>query len=219
MTKAKHLASLSFLMLLAFPLSAAAEPRQVLLLHSFERDHAPYDAFVGYFRTELTRNSPEPINFYDVSLQLARSLQNPPEGPILDYMHDMLANQPLDLVVTIGGPAARFAQKNRQKLFPKTPLLFAVVDQRHLNTAALSPNDAIVSVFLDPPLVVNTILQLLPKTTTIFVVIGNSPLETFWRNESVREFQRYKGQLTFVWLNELSFEEILNAAQRYLRTR
>ena len=41
------------------------------------------------------------------------------------------------------------------------------------------------------------------------MVIGNSQLENFWRAENDREFQRFKGRLTFVWLNELSFEEIL----------
>src|SRR4030095_3587530 len=100
----KRLGLLSFLMLLVFPLSAAAEPRQVLLLHSFEREFAPFDAFTGNFRTELSKNSAVPVIFYEVSLQLARSNENPPEGPILDYMHAMLANQRLDLVVPIGGP-------------------------------------------------------------------------------------------------------------------
>jgi PAS domain S-box-containing protein len=206
---AKHLASFSLLMLLAFPLSVSAGPRHVLLLHSYEREHAPYDAFVGNFRTELTRDSKEQIKFYDVSLQLAGSVENPPDGPVLDYMHAMLTDQRLDLMVTIGGPAAKFAQKNRQKLFPSTPMLFAAVDQRHMDVAALSPNDSVVSVLSDPVLMANTILQILPQTNNVFVVIGNSPLENFWRDENVREFERFKGRLAFVYLNELSFDEIL----------
>jgi hypothetical protein len=199
----------SLLMLLALPLSVTAEPRQVLLLHSFEREFAPFDAFAGNFRTELSKNSPVPVDFYEVSLQLARSNEKPPEGPILDYMHAMFANRRLDLVVPIGGPAVQFAQKNRQKLFPSTPMLIAAVDQRLVNMAALRPNDAVVSVLTDPSLVIDTILQILPQTTNVDVLIGSSQLETFWHDEIIREFQRFKGRLTFDYLNELSFGEIL----------
>jgi len=216
---AKRLASFSLLMLLALPISVSAEPRQVLLIHSFEREFAPFDAFAGNFRTELSRNSPVPINFYEVSLQLAPSSENPQEEPILNYVHAMLANRRLDLVVPIGGPAVRFAQENRQKLFPTTPMLLAAVDQRHLNMAAMKPNDAIVGVLSDPALMVDTILKILPQTANVFVVIGNSPLENFWRDEISREFRRFRDRLTFVWFNELSFEEILkrSAAPSKLR--
>ena len=206
---AKRLAALSFLMLLALPLSVAAEPRQVLLLHSFEREFAPFDAFAGNFRAELTKNSPVPINFYEVSLQPVRSNENPQEKPILDYMHAMFANRRLDLVVPIGGLAVRFAQKYRQELFPETPMLLAATDQRHLNMAAVTSNDAIVGVLNDGPLIIDNILQLFPHTTRVCVVLGNSPLEKFWRDELELEFQRFKGRVTFDWLNDLSFEEIL----------
>ena len=125
----KRLASFSFLILLALPLSVAAEPRQVLLLHSFERQFATFDTIVGNFRTELSKNSPVPVNFYEVSLQLARSNENPPEGPILDYMHAMFANRRLDLVVPIGG--LRYSSRKRTgKNFPFNADAVAAVDQR-----------------------------------------------------------------------------------------
>jgi len=206
---AKHFASFSLLMLLAFPISVSAEPRHVLLLHSFEREFAPFDAFTRDFRAELSKNSPVPVIFYEVSLQLARSNEIPPEGPTLDYMHAMLANQRLDLVVPIGGPAVQFAQKNRQRLFPETPMLLASVDQRLVNTSALTPTDAVVSVLSDPAQVIDAILQILPKTTNVYILIGNSPLENFWRDENSRQFQRFKDRLTFIPLNELSLEETL----------
>ena len=121
----------------------------------------------GYFRAELSQNSPEPITFYEVSLQPVRSNENSQEKPILDYMHAMFANRRLDLVVPIGGPAVRFAQKYRQDLFPETPMLLAATDQRHLNMAAFTSNDAIVSVLNDGPLMIDNILRLFPQTTSV----------------------------------------------------
>ena len=44
---------------------------------------------------------------------------------------------PPDLIVTVGGPAATFARKHRQQIFPDTPLLLASVDQQYLRDAPL----------------------------------------------------------------------------------
>ena len=53
--------------------------------------------------------------------------------------------------MTIGGPAAVFARKYRQQLFPDTPLLFAAVDQRYLGGAPLGENETAVAVVNDYP--------------------------------------------------------------------
>src|SRR5262249_47495793 len=55
-----------------------------------------------------------------------------------------------------------------------------------------------------------TILQVLPKTKNVVVVVGSSPLEQFWREELGREFKRFENQLTFTWFDNLSFAEMLN---------
>src|SRR4030095_6663429 len=59
---------------------------------------------------------------------------------------------------------------------------------------------------------IETILQLLPDTRTVFVVIGASRFEQFWLKEVKRGLRRFEGRLTFIWTNELSFEEMLKGA-------
>src|SRR5687768_2024197 len=46
----------------------AAEPRRVILLQSFGREFDPFTTFTSQFRQELAQLSPEPIDFFDVSL-------------------------------------------------------------------------------------------------------------------------------------------------------
>src|SRR5262249_22167098 len=58
------------------------------------------------------------------------------------------------------------------------------------------------------------IVQMLPGTTTIEVVIGNSPFERFWLTELRRAFQPFTDRLRFDWLNELPFEEIRRRVAR-----
>src|SRR4051812_37217807 len=77
----------------------AAPPKRVLLLHSFGREFAPYSVFAAEFRTELARNSPGSLDFYDVSLQTARFTEGDSERPFVDYVRTLFSGQPPDLIV------------------------------------------------------------------------------------------------------------------------
>jgi PAS domain S-box-containing protein len=202
------------LVLASASLSAAQpEPRHVLLLHSFDREFAPFDTFAGLFRTELSRQSSTPIMFLEVSVRPGRFTDSPEEAPVVSYILSALAGRGVDLVVSVGGPAATFAQKYRRQLFPATPLILASVDRRFVQHATLTPNDTAVADDNDPLPVVRDILQVLPETTHVFVVIGTSPLEQFWRAEFGRLSQRFEDRLTFLWSNEMSFAQILERAR------
>ena len=180
-----------------------------MLLYSYDRDFASHNAFATMFRPELSRSFGEPIDFIEVSLQAARLNPSASEESILNEVRSTLPRRRLDLVVPIGGPAAVFAQTYRQQLFPTTPMLLAGVDRRFVQNRALAANDTAVAVEHDPPQMIETILRLLPDTRTVFVVIGASPFEQFWLKEVKRGLRRFEGRLTFIWTNELSFEEML----------
>jgi signal transduction histidine kinase len=186
----------------------AAEPLQVLLINSFGREFAPLDAFAGNFRTELVRRSAQPLDIYEVWLESARMEGSLQERPFADYISALFEARSLDLVVAVGGPAVRFAQKHRPNLFRAAPLLLAGVDERHLEATALGANDVVVSVRNEPVKILEDILRILPQTTNVCVVVGSSPLERFWRAELAREFQPFTNRLTFEWFDDLSFEEI-----------
>ena len=133
-----------------------------------------------------------------------------PEREVVDYIRSIFADRPKpDLIMTVGGPAAVFARKYRQQLFPETPLLFAAVDQRFLRDAPLGENETAVAVANDYPRLIDDILQLLPQTRQVFMVSGSGALSTFWRRELEEEFKRFQDRLTFVWSDELSLPEIL----------
>lgn len=186
-----------------------AEPRRVLLIHSFGRDFEPFSTFSGIFRTELASLSPEPVDFFEASLESARLGISPQEEPLVDYLRAQFARQRLDLVVPIGGPAAQFAQRHRQRLFPATPMLLAATDQRHLDRTTLTTNDTVVAVVNEPVRVLESILGILPQTTNVVVVVGDSPLDRFWAGEMRRQFQSFTNRLGFAWFNELPFTEML----------
>ena len=186
-----------------------ADPQRVLLIYSFGRDFAPYHTFSDVFRMELVRLAAEPVDIFETTLESARSNDGSGDGPLIDYLRSNFANHRVDLVVPIGDPAAEFAQRVRQELFPTSPLLIAATDERLVHRAALGTNDAAVTVTNIPVLTVETIRQVLPRTTNVVVVIGNSPLEQFWLGELRREFAPFTNRMRFVWLNTVPFTETL----------
>ena len=187
--------------------ATGAEPRRVLLLHSFGREFEPFSTFSENFRTELAKQSPEPLDFFDVALETAR-FDGAEDGPFVDYLLALFAQHRPNLVVPMGGPAVRFAQKYRNRLFPGTPMLLAAVDDRHLQVSTLTTNDAVIGVHHNTRLVLEDILRLLPDTTNIVVVIGDSPLERFWVEELQTDFEPFTNRVQFSWFNKLSFDEI-----------
>ena len=203
--------ALLVLLLLHCPLSAVArgETRHVLVLSSSERPFAPQSGFADALVRELIRSSREPIRFVEVSVQAARASDEAPDVSIAQRIRFAFGSQRLDLVMTIGGPAATFAQQFRQELFPATPMLIAGVDRRFVENGTFTDNETTVATQHDPALMIDEILRLLPETRTVMVVVGASQVEQFWLQAMKREFRRFGGRLQFIWTNDLSFAEIV----------
>jgi len=189
--------------------TASAEPRRVLLLHSFGPQFVPWTYFSGQFREALIKQSPNGIDLYEASLESARFAQLDEQGPLIGYLRSLFAERKLDLIVTMGAPAARFVQRYRPQFFPSTPLIMGAVEQRGISGTALTANDTAVSVVLDLSKFIEHILHVLPDTTHIAWAIGASPLERFWVEELRRASQPFTNRVTFEWFDELSFEDML----------
>jgi signal transduction histidine kinase len=201
----------AFVLLLVMTGEAFSEPKRVLLLHSFGRDFAPWSEYARTFREELNRQSPDSIDLYEASLATAR-FPDEEEGPFVEYLRALFTKRRLDLVVAIGAPAVGFVQQHRQQLFPSTPAVYTGVERRRISYAALTANDAVIAINNDYTAVVENILQILPETTNIVVVIGDSPIEKFWTEQLRVAFRPFEKRVTFTWFNELSFEEMLKRA-------
>jgi signal transduction histidine kinase len=195
----------SFLLLAVATLNVyAAEPKRILMLHSFGRDTSPYDTITAAFRTEMLRAWPGQVAFYDFSLESGRPAVSDENAGAVEVLRSRFAGMTLDLVVAVGPPASRFYGAHREELFPSVPLLMLGMDQRVAPTEHLKPGDAIVGAKNSPPLVLNNVLALLPGTTTVAVVLGDSPNERFWADEIRKEFAPFENRVKFLWLNSLT---------------
>ena len=197
---------------LAGSVAVAAESKRVMVLHSFGRDFKPWNEYARTIRTQLERQSPWPLDIVDHSLVTARSSDDNSEQAFVEYLRALYAKAPLDLIVSIGAPAAAFVQAHRHNLFADTPMVFTAVDERRVQFTKLTVNDAVVAVRIDYLAALENILRVLPDTRSVVGVVGTSPIEKFWQEEIARSAQPLADRVAFSWTDKLSFEEILTQA-------
>jgi signal transduction histidine kinase len=191
---------------------ATAEPKTVLILHSYGQSFKPWSEYYKAFRQELQQRSPWRLIIQEFSVITARAEEEKAEEEFVDYLRALFVHRSPDLIVAFGAPSASFAQTHRKELFPDVPLILAAIEERRVQSVVLTENDTVVSVRQNIPALFANILQLLPKTRTVAVVIGDSPNERFWTLQMDRELEPLKNRLTFLFYNELSFDEILKQA-------
>ena len=194
------------------PAGFAAESKRVMLLYSFGRDFNPWSEYAKAIRTELDRQSPWPLDIIENSLITARFSDENPEAPFVEYLRALFAKHPLDLIVSIGAPAASFVQRHRQQLFATTPMVLMAVDQRRVQYSNLTANDAVVAVRINYLTAFENILQVLPDTKDVVVVVGSSPIEKFWKEAIEKEVEPLANRIKLSWTDELSFEALLKQA-------
>ena len=203
---------LALLMAFACTTAFGAESKRILLLQSFGRDFKPWREYASTIRTELARQSPWPLDIQDQALVSARSDNEDPEVPFIEYLRALYSKNPPDLIVSLGAPAAQFVQRHREQIFPGTPMVFTAVEQRRIGVPALTEYDTVIAVAHDFPAFFENILRVLPDTKNIMVITGNSPNDQFWEGEIRKELKPFESRTRFIWTGDLSFEEILKRA-------
>src|SRR3954462_2575059 len=152
--------------------AADPEPKRIMMLHSFGLRFRPWTDYSEALRAELSRRAS--IEFQDQSLLNARRSSDKSDAPFVEYLRSLNLDQPPDLIVAIGAPAANFVQAHRKDLFPTTPMLYTLVERRRVDFDKLTRYDAVVAITNDDRRFFENILHVLPQTTTIAIVVGAS---------------------------------------------
>ncbi|MFZ5677525.1 MAG: ATP-binding protein [Pseudomonadota bacterium] len=203
---------IALMLLLGATGAGAVEHKQVMLLFSFGQEFRPWSEYARSIRAELDRRSPWPLDFTDHSLISARLGDEGSEAAFLAYLRTLYSKNQPDLIVAVGAPAAGFIQQHRRELFPASPMLLTAIEQRRVQFSKLTENDAAVTMHIDYLKAMENILQVMPDTRHVAVVVGTSPIEKFWRAEIAREIKPLEGRVTFTWFDTLSFEDILKTS-------
>jgi hypothetical protein len=167
-----------------------AEPKRVLLLHPSSGVNL---LAARKIRAEIERLSPEPLEFFDASLVTGRPLDEIVADRYGDYLRSIFPDQNVDLAVVVGGAALRLYERYRAQLFPSTPLL-AIAEERRLSASKSPSNETTLTTTIDFTVVVKNIMQVLPETANVAIVIGNSPVERYWAEQIRIAFRPFESQ-------------------------
>jgi PAS domain S-box-containing protein len=186
----------------------AGDPKRVLILDSFNRDVAPFKAVGSAFRATLAKEFGELVHIDDFAIDLAQPPSSDLEPLFVGFLEKRLAIHPADLVVAIGGPATQFAAKHREHLLQGIPLLSVGADPRVMPPGVLRTNATLVTDRIDLRRMLEEMVRLQPATTNVAVILGASPLESFWVQECRREWAPYTNRIRFDWLHELPLPQM-----------
>ena len=107
-------------------------------------------AIAASFWAELIKNTKEPIDLYEVSLDTAQVQSREDETPFVDYIHALLGGRKPDLIVPIGAPSAFFMSATARDISCR-----ADADRggyrRRIPDYSLTENDATVLIDVNLP--------------------------------------------------------------------
>ena len=201
------------LWVLSLPCAQAAAPKRVMLLNPYSRDTAPFAVVAAAFRSSLATELQEPIDFQEIPLDLTRFSESG-EQPLVAFLEERLAVNPVDLVVPIGSTGVRFIERHRGRLFPETPILLAGAQPRMIPSGLLGRNVTSVTQPIDLPGMIEQILAMKPETQRIAVVFGASEIEKMWASECRREFDTFSDRAEFIWLDGLPLSDMLDRCSK-----
>jgi PAS domain S-box-containing protein len=196
--------------MLALSCVRAAEPKRVLVVHSFGSVAPPFTTHSTAFEAGLVKKMGNRVDLDEVSLDMARYASPDMQDALVEYLEKRGRQWRPDLVVPIGGPAGMFVAKYRQRLFAQMPVLYCSLDRRLLGPDALDQNTTYVGSTYEVAGFAEDILQIAPDTKNIAVVIGATPLERYWAEEFRKGFEPFTNRVNFIWLNDLSFDQMLD---------
>lgn len=201
--------SLCFLTACSGAALAAENAKRVLIVHSFGSAAPPFTTHSVAFETELTERLGKKVDLDEVSLDHARFADPEMEEALVEYLQKRQAKWQPNLVVPIGSPAGVFMEKYRERLFPKTPILYTGMDRRRLGPDVFKNNAAFVGESFDVRGLIEDILQLAPDTTNIVCVAGATAVERYWTEAFKGDSAGFTNRVSFTWMNDLPFDQML----------
>ena len=184
------------------------------MVHSFGSSAPPFTTHSTAFESTIKRELGTAVDLDEVSLDMARYAQPDMEEAFAEFLGKRMSEWQPDLVVPIGSPAGKFVAKFRDKLFPQTPVVYTGMDRRTLPADAFAKNATFVGEDFDLKGLVEDMLQLDPETNNVVVILGATPLERYWTAEFQEAFEPFTGRVKFTWVNDLSFDQMLDLVSK-----
>lgn len=187
--------------------------KQVFLMESESRDAAPFNsvrvALLPALRNRMIEDLPGEctlMNLNDVRYTVFKD-----EKGLATGLKKQVSGRGFDLAIAVGDASSRVMAKIRDEAFPGVPVLMVACDPPVEGT---TPNTVVMARRGSPAAAIENILHVLPETTNIVVVLGDSPRERKLAVVYGQAFAAFTNRVSFQWLNKMRFERVKSACSR-----
>lgn len=190
-------------------------PKRVLILYSFDKEEGLYAGFDRVLRSQLRSGSRDRLEFYTEYLDLVRFPSRSRAKSLAKLLKLKFSEQKPDLIVPVSYAAVQFLLGEGKELFPGTPMvaLFNVRRLDHLSryiaTGTAGRSATGIASTDEPGRTLDLALRLQPDTQRVVVVVGSSPVETFWLEQLKQDFSAYRQRVDVTYLTGLTMDELL----------
>ena len=182
-------------------------PKNVLIFYSDDANLPGALLATQAIRSTLKDKWKAPIQIFDEGQDGFRIPNEKYEAELVALLKRKYEGVHLDLIFTFAPPALRFFLKHKAELFPDSPIVFIVNEQKRIADLKLE-NTTGVSGTIEVAPTLDLALAFHPQTERVVVVAGNASLERDLMTLAKKDFQRYEDKLAFTYLTDLTAEEM-----------
>ena len=195
------------------PVPVGEKHKSVLLLFSEESNLQSQVIVEQSLRSTLKNGSPVPLDVYAEYLDFIRTRVDDYEKELVALLRRKYEGRKFDLIIAVLPTALGVLLKNQPEIFPDTPIVFLVLDQRNVAGLNLGPNVTGVwgEINFKPNL--DLALALHPNTRKVVVLAGVSESDKHWTAEVRKDFLAYEGKLEITYLIGLTIAEQQHALE------
>ena len=182
-------------------------PKNVLIFYSDDANLPGALLATQAIRSTLKDKWKAPIQIFDEGQDGFRIPNEKYEAELVALLKRKYEGVHFDLIFTFAPPALRFFLKHKAELFPDSPIVFIVNEQKRIADLKLE-NTTGVSGTIEVAPTLDLALAFHPQTERVVVVAGNASLERDLMTLAKKDFQRYEDKLAFTYLTDLTAEEM-----------
>lgn len=202
---------LALMLILVVASAASAATKNVLILNSYHNGYKWTDDITrGAMSTFDEKNAKVYIDFLDTK-------RNPGESYIKDldeFYKSKFKNISFDVIITSDDDALGFMRRNRDRLFPKVPIVFAGVNWFTEEKLGGLKQITGVNEDADAQATIDLMLQLHPATKKIYVVVDTTTTGKVVVDKLNQVTPKYKGKVEFIYLQDLEMDKITETVSK-----
>lgn len=184
--------------------------KKVLIMLSYGVDYPGTQAFLQGVFQKFQQTAPFKVNYFLESLHLAAHesseayLNNLAESLKVKY-----ANEKPDVILVQNKQSLSFLYKYGFAIFGNVPVAFVGYESENYNTLSIPENYTGITVDFDIKKNLELIFKNHPDIHNLYIVAGAGPTEKQLINSVLAQSIPYKDKYQFIFLNTLSYEEML----------